>query len=237
MLKGINKNMKKVIYWDFHGTLAYNDWMFSKALFKVINKYEHNSIISIDDFKNQPLTGFPWQQHEKDYSHLTHSDDWWENAQKIFTEVYPKFNIPQNKAILYAEKVRYEVTKPDEFLLYDDTLEILDFFKNEGFSNIVLSNHIPELPDIVEKLGIGCYIEDCISSANVGYEKPNPKIYNYALEKAKNPEVVWMIGDNVIADVRGSEEVGIKGVLVRSNRENSIKYYSKDLRGLKEIIR
>jgi hypothetical protein len=39
-----------------------------------------------------------------------------------------------------------------------------------------------------------------------------------------------------MADVRGAEGVGIKGVLVRSKRADDIKYYSGDLRGLKEII-
>lgn len=228
--------MRKVIYWDFHGTLAYNDWMFSKALYKVINEYEPNSIISIDDFKKQPLTGFPWQQHEKDYLHLTNSDAWWKHVQPIFIDVYKSFNISEDKAIFYAEKVRYEITKSDEFSLYDDTIEMLDFFKNNGYINIILSNHIPELLNIVEKLGLRDYIEDCISSANVGYEKPNPKIYKYALEKAKNPEVAWMVGDSVIADVKGPESVGIKGVLVRNKRENTIKYYAKNLRELKEII-
>ncbi|HCJ58219.1 HAD family hydrolase [Lutispora sp.] len=121
---------------------------------------------------------------------------WWIHAQKIFIAIYKKLNIPESKAIFYAEKVRYEIIKPDEYILYDDTIEMLDFFKSEGYANIILSNHIPELHDIVEKLGLINCIEDCISS----------------------------------------ESVGIKGVLVRGKRENTIKYYSKDLRGLKEII-
>lgn len=228
--------MRRVIYWDFHGTLAYNDWMFSKALYKVINKYGSNSILSIDDFKKQPLTGFPWQQPEKEYSHLTQSDAWWVQVQKIFIDAYKYLFIPEDKAIFYADKVRFEVAKPDEFILYDDTIEMLDFFKSKGFINIILSNHIPELPVIADKLGLGKYIEDCISSANVGYEKPNPQIYKYALEKGKSPDIAWMVGDSVTADVKGPESVGIQGVLVRSRREESIKYYSEDLRGLKEIL-
>lgn len=27
-----SNEMDKIIFWDFHGTLDYNDWMFSKAL-------------------------------------------------------------------------------------------------------------------------------------------------------------------------------------------------------------
>jgi len=68
--------MDKVIFWDFHGTLANNDWMFSKAIYKVLNKYEPNCGISIEDFKKLSIVGFPWQEHEKKYLHLIHPDAW-----------------------------------------------------------------------------------------------------------------------------------------------------------------
>ncbi len=46
-----------------------------------------------------------------------------------------------------------------------------------------------------------------------------------------------MVGDSILADVRGPEYVGIKAVLVRSNTEENVRYYSKDLLGVKEIIK
>lgn len=63
--------MKKILFWDFHGTLAYNDWMFSKALYKVLMNNGANTEISIDDIKKRPMIGFPWQDYEKEYLHLT----------------------------------------------------------------------------------------------------------------------------------------------------------------------
>lgn len=229
--------MRKVIFWDFQGTLAHNDWMFSKAMYKAIQHYESDSKICIDDIKKSPLSGFPWQEPERDYSHIACSDTWWEHVQPIFIDAFRNLNFSDEKAILYTGKVRYEVAKSEEYSLYDDTLEVLDFFKKNGFSNIILSNHIPELPQIVEALGLSVYLEDCISSANVGYEKPNRRIYEYALEKTMKPDIVWMVGDSLVADVKGAENAGIKGVLVRSKCQEAIKYYSKDLIGLKGIIR
>lgn len=43
--------MDKVIFWDFQGTLAHNDWMFSKALYKVLIKNDDNTEISVDDIR------------------------------------------------------------------------------------------------------------------------------------------------------------------------------------------
>jgi len=230
-------SMDKVIFWDFHGTLAYNDWMISKALYKVITKNEPNTNIGIEDFKKKPLMGFPWQDHEKEYLHLTAGNAWWKHAERIFIDCYKELNIIEEKAIEYAEQVREQLIKVDEFTLYEDTIEMLNYFKEKGYSNIILSNHIPELPRIVEELGLSTYLIDCISSANVGYEKPNAKIYEHALEKYNDPKDVWMVGDSVAADVKGPENAGIKGILVRSKEEEGIRYHSNDLLGLREIIK
>lgn len=229
--------MDKVIFWDFHGTLAHNDWMISKALCKVLTKNEPSTSIGIEDFIKKPLVGFPWQDHEKEYLHLIDGDAWWNHAETIFVNCYKELNIIEEKAIQFAQQVREQLTKVDEFVLYEDTIEMLNYFKEKGYSNIILSNHIPELPRIVEELGLSTYLIECISSANVGYEKPNPKIYEYALEKYNYPKNVWMVGDSVAADVKGPEKAGIKGILVRSKREKGIRYHSKDLVGLKELIK
>lgn len=228
--------MKKILFWDFQGTLAHNDWMFSKALHKVLINNEPDSKISIDNFKATPMVGFPWQDHEKNYLHLTKCDDWWKHAEGIFTKCYSSLGLQKEKAIEYSKKVRSHFLKCNDFILYDDTLETLKYFKNKGYENIILSNHIPELPEIVEQLGLFLYVSGCLSSANIGYEKPNPKIFHYALEKYNYPEDVWMIGDSITADVIGAKAVGMKGILVRSTPTDSIEYYSKDLSGVKEII-
>ncbi|MEG2289200.1 MAG: HAD-IA family hydrolase [Clostridium sp.] len=229
--------MDKIIFWDFHGTLAFNDWMLSKAVYKVLINNGDNTGILIDDIKKKPMKGFPWQDHEKKYLHLTKNSAWWENAENIFAECYRQLGLGEEKAVKYAKEVRSELIKVDEFILFEDTIKTLRYFKERGYTNVILSNHIPELHDIVDGLGLTTYFSECISSANVGYEKPNPKIYEYALEKYNNPKDVWMVGDNIIADVRGAETVGIKAVLVRSEKEEGIKYHSHDLFGLIGIIK
>lgn len=228
--------MKKILFWDFQGTLAHNDWMFSKALHTVLINNEPDSKIGIDKFKATPMIGFPWQDHKRDYLHLTKSEDWWKHAEEIFTKCYSSLGLQKEVALQYGKEVRAYFLKGEDFILYDDTLETLKYFKDKGYENIILSNHIPELPEIVEKLGLSLYVSDCLSSANIGYEKPNPKIFHYALEKYNYPEDVWMIGDSITADVMGAKAVGMKGILVRADNTDSVEYYSKDLRGVTKII-
>lgn len=228
--------MDKVIFWDFQGTLAYNDWMISKALHKVFMENEPNNEIKIEQLKKLKIKGIPWQDCEKDYSHLTAEGQWWKLVEEIFEEAYKELFVDEHKVKEYARQAHQELAKPDEFKLYDDTVEILSYFKLNGWTNIILSNHIPDLPKIVESLGLNEYIYKCISSANVGFEKPNERIYELALKEAGSPQKVWMVGDSLLADVTGPEKAGITGVLVRTDKVEDVAYYSKNLRGLKKII-
>ena len=224
---------KKLIFWDFQGTLAYNDYMFSKVLYKVLIKDDKDTSITMDDFKRMKLAGFPWQDCEKKYNPKL----WWINAERIFFDTYVNMGISQEKALQYARSIKGELIKAEDFKLYDDSLDVLKYFKEKGYTSVILSNHIPELDIIASKLGLDKYIDYCISSGEVGYEKPNPNIFKYALDCYENNNEIWMIGDNIEADVRGAEGMGLNAILVRQDKGEDVTYFSKDLYGVKDIIK
>jgi len=228
--------MDKVIFWDFQGTLAHNEYMISKAIHRVLNTNEPSSLIDMEDLKKLKIGGMPWQQPEGNYKHLAGRVQWWKYVEEIFKETYKNLGFSEFKAKKYAEETHNELVKPDGFKLYGDTIDALDYFKLNGWRNIIISNHVPELPNIVSSLGLEKYIELTISSGNVGFEKPNPKIFEITKEMAGFPKYMWMIGDSVLADVKGPEKAGMKAVLVRSHKTEEIKYHCKNLKELKEII-
>ena len=80
---------------------------------------------------------------------------------------------------------------------------------------MILSNHVPELPSIVDGIGLGSLIDEVYTSAATGYEKPNPESYRIALG-GESPADCFMVGDNVDADVLGAEKVGLPAILVRN---------------------
>ena len=75
-----------------------------------------------------------------------------------------------------------------------------------------------------------------ITSGFTGYEKPNPRAFEYALRQVGHPERVCMVGDNPIADVQGAESMGIPAILVRSQHDKNVKYYANDLQETTSII-
>jgi putative hydrolase of the HAD superfamily len=125
---------------------------------------------------------------------------------------------------------------PRGFELFDDTVETLEHFCSAGWRNVIVSNHVPELNGIVGSLDIGRYFYACFSSANMGFEKPNPEAFKVALSFCGDPRTVWMVGDNAEADVKGANALGIPAVLVHADNKNSVKYHTETLKDVILII-
>lgn len=63
--------------------------------------------------------------------------------------------------------------------------------------------------------GPGVNVECLIDSGTVGVEKPNPKIFDFALESLSLPPGdVWYIGDTPAFDVVGSQRAGLQPILM-----------------------
>lgn len=112
-------------------------------------------------------------------------------------------------------QVREEFVDPGQWRAYDDVFPALDGLSALGWTHLVLSNHVPGLPEIVGGLGLDGRISHIFNSAETGHEKPHPEAYRNVLRTLKSPGAMWMIGDNMGADVTGAEATGIPAVLVR----------------------
>jgi putative hydrolase of the HAD superfamily len=232
-----------VIFWDFDGTLVhFTSWRL--ALMDVLNECEpgHN----IDDEQIRPFLRdkFPWHRPEEPHTHLNNPDNWWRALESAFVKCYREVGYKDERSGELASQVRRYMLQPDRYILYDDVIPVLSEVKGEGWRNVILSNHMPELPDVVHTLGLSPYFDFCITSAATGYEKPNPQAFLLALRRAGNPEKAWMVGDNIISDIHGAEAAGITAILVHEPHVHSnqtlnmkdIRYYSPDLTGAIKII-
>lgn len=92
---------------------------------------------------------------------------------------------------MFAQETYIDVKK---WALYEDTLPVLERLKEQGWIHAVISNHVPELQDILNYLGLTDFISVIINFSLEGYEKPHPQLYQIALQKVGNPRTVWMIG-------------------------------------------
>jgi putative hydrolase of the HAD superfamily len=190
--------------------------MWGASMIEALKEYDPHTSLTAPDFRDFLITGFPWHHPEKPYTHIKTSEEWWEPIIEKFARGYMHYGISEVDSFKLAVNTRRKFTDLNRWSLFDDTLITLTKLKQLGWKHTIVSNHIPELENIVASLGLMNMIDHFINSALVGYEKPNPEIYRIAFETSGRPEEVWMIGDNIEADGFGAEAVGIKSILVRN---------------------
>lgn len=89
----------------------------------------------------------------------------------------------------------------------------------------VLSNFSYLLPMILDDLGIGDLFDFVIHSAGVGFEKPHPRIFHAALEKADiAPHQAALIGDTYDEDVAGATAAGMIAVFLDRSGESTSRH-------------
>lgn len=224
-----------VIFWDFDGTLAERPGMWGGAMLKSLLEHEPTTPITVDDIRPHLSTGFPWHTPEIPHPELNTPELWWEHLEGILTRAYEAVGISTEIARMLSRRAHYNYIDPRGFNVFADVEPVLTHLTAQGWRHIILSGHVPELPAIVQSIGIGPHFTDIISSAMTGYEKPHPEMFKIALQVGGWPERVWMVGDNYEADVLGAEKAGIKGFLVRRSNAKATRF-SKDLRGAIDII-
>lgn len=223
---------RKVLFWDFDGTLGYRPGGWSGAIVEALAEHEPDLGVTREEISPYLKTGFPWQTPERPHLHLCEPDLWWQELAKVFTHAFAGLGLDLSRAQHIADRVRPHYLNGASWTRYEDTIPALRRLSRFGWTNIVISNHVPELPDIVARLGMHPYIDQVITSAAVGYEKPHPHIFKRALELVGQTDAVWMIGDNYDVDVLGAEAVGLRGILVRTNHPGA--RYS--CQGLDEVV-
>jgi putative hydrolase of the HAD superfamily len=107
--------------------------------------------------------------------------------------------------------------------LIPGTLEMLHNIKENGYrvgliSDVAwgLPSYFPKRDMVFYKLDV--YFDNLVFSTDVGLRKPNPKIFQIALENLgiEAQEAVY-VGNNLQADIKGAHDSGLKAVLKKSN--------------------
>jgi len=206
---------RTVVFWDFDGTLATRagGW-WGGALYDALRDRSPDTDVTREMLTPHLQTGFPWHDPDKPHLHLCDPAEWWRYMEALLARALVNVGIGESEAAVCAREVRGRYLNPSRWTVYDDAVPALTTMRGLGVRNIILSNHVPELEWLVGKLGFGAHLDGVITSALIGYEKPNQKVYEIALETAGYPASAYMVGDNPVADVAGPEAVGIRGILI-----------------------
>ncbi len=104
-------------------------------------------------------------------------------------------------------------SRAESWQLYPDVVGALNELAADGVGMAVISNWDPRLPSLLEGLGIADHFSHIVYSAEVGFEKPHPGIFESALARlALEPEEALHVGDSRRLDVEGAQAIGMRAV-------------------------
>jgi putative hydrolase of the HAD superfamily len=107
-----------------------------------------------------------------------------------------------------------------EFEAYPDAAPALRGLREAGHVLVIVSNWDCSLPDWLGHTGLLELVDRVVTSADVGAAKPDPAMFERALEVAgSSAEDSVHVGDSLDNDVRGAGAAGIRAVLVQRDGE------------------
>jgi len=133
-------------------------------------------------------------------------------------EFISKFNStvnPINNPVIKnkIEQIWYESV--ENAVLKPFALEILDSLHSSGIKLGLVSNTPPTSSLILERLQLINRFDVVVFSCDVGFLKPDPRIFNMALRALETPpSQAVIVGDKIRTDILGGAILGMKSVLV-----------------------
>ena len=140
-----------------------------------------------------------------------------ERSKRFWHDVYGTFlgelGIPTGNGLI--DVVYAGFTDLANYSLFEDVIPVLDRLSAAGLKLGVISNFEEWLEQLLEELGVSGYLGVRVISGLEGLEKPDPRIFEIAMERAGvEAEVSVYVGDNPEFDVDPAAAVGMFPVLL-----------------------
>lgn len=119
--------------------------------------------------------------------------------------------------------------------LFEGAFEILEHLRNDYQLHIITNGFDEAQQKKMDNANISQYFKTITNSEIAGVKKPNPIIFEYALDVAEaSPGESIMIGDNIEADVLGALDVGFDAILFNYHN-HSAEPHIKQVKSLLEL--
>lgn len=115
--------------------------------------------------------------------------------------------------------------------------EVLEELRAHAYNLTIVSNGFRDVQyDKLRNSGLIHYFDTIVLSEEVGFMKPDPRFFQYALDKnAVAAKDVLLVGDNYEADIVGARQMGIEALYFDRTCEKMIKK-TQIVINLKEIF-
>ncbi|WP_420146889.1 YjjG family noncanonical pyrimidine nucleotidase [Spirosoma sp.] len=143
-----------------------------------------------------------------------------------------------DEAAVHADlNVEYLKLLPRKAHLLESAREILDYLHGR-YTMHIITNGFAEIQAIkMDSSGIAHYFTHVITSENANAKKPNPLVFQYAMEiSGTSAADSIMIGDNYEADILGAKSVGLDTIFYNPQGQLVDDTPTYDIRHWKELM-
>lgn len=146
-------------------------------------------------------------------------------SRRFWTRYYSAFlekaGAPRESIAELTHRIYEELTSFERYGAFEDAEPTLRSLHDAGLRMGVISNWEPWLDDLLDHLGIGCFLEVRVISGREGIEKPNPEMFLRALGRAGvRPSRAVHVGDDPRADAEPAAALGITPIVVDRRRRH-----------------
>jgi putative hydrolase of the HAD superfamily len=145
-----------------------------------------------------------------------------------FLEAFQVFGIHFNETDLDVLATSYIEELPKDNHLFDGVKDVLRYLESR-YQLHIITNGFQEVQHLkLNNSGISSFFRTVTTSEEVGLKKPNPVIFQKALEKAAaEAHLSVMVGDTFEADILGAEAVGMETLFFNYRKEQIPPQYRK----------
>lgn len=150
---------------------------------------------------------------------LMSEEERWDFWRKYTGKLLETARIHDERLDEITEELVRRFRAPENWKPYYDVFTTLDVLKGSGCRLGVISNNEKNLVEILRYHNLIDYFELVIISEEVGAEKPDPLIFEVAIEQIGLPaEKCAHVGDSINEDVKGARRAGMIPVWLDRNR-------------------
>jgi putative hydrolase of the HAD superfamily len=136
-----------------------------------------------------------------------------------------------------TDAIKAAFDSPRMYVAYDDALPALRELWLRGLKLAAVSNTWPAMPKVLMALGFDEYLGYWVISEFLGVEKPDPAIFERALDIAGvEPARAIHVGDELTTDVEGALAVGMRAVLLDRRGSANAAVRAPVIRSLAELL-
>ena len=111
---------------------------------------------------------------------------------------------------------RYSTVRLENMYVLPGAQSTLDLLRSKGYRLGLLTNGDGQTQRYkIEKFGLAKYFETILVEGELGYGKPDVRMYRLALSAlGLKPEHTCMVGDNLNWDVEAPQQMGIRAIWI-----------------------